>query len=392
MRIFIIAFFLILKLCCAYSLGACLPLSDDSKTDTTAPEIIRFECKERTYKDSVSLFIDVRDNFGIGGFILKTYDEKPDLEDKEWGDFKPSHFYFDQYGTFNLFLWVKDTSGNISESKMCRVTYYPYDDERPLITEFSCQETVYDSKLSFDIRASDNIGVVGYFLAAKSDISNKWTSIKPEVLLLPDPGFYTCSLWVKDYAGNVSYPKVANVEYIQDTIAPQIIRFECPKNTTTETIQVNVSAEDDFEIKKYYLGLLQDSIVITEEWTEHAPYIVKLPSYGDYSIEVKAVDCAGNISKIAMANVNYSDIVLSENSLTNCETKIYPNPTKGKIIIDTDRNQNYSVFNSSGILVKNGRIERGSTEISLIGMSSGVYSFKLNSNNNIVVRKIIKND
>ncbi|MDM8161845.1 hypothetical protein QUH73_18660 [Labilibaculum sp. K2S] len=71
-------------------------------------------------------------------------------------------------------------------------------------------------------------------------------------------------------------------------------------------------------------------------------------------------------SKTTIANVNYSGIVLRENVLADNETEIYPNPTKGKLIIEIDRNQNYSVFNSAGILVKNGRIGREANEISLI--------------------------
>ncbi|MGE0568178.1 MAG: T9SS type A sorting domain-containing protein [Bacteroidia bacterium] len=78
------------------------------------------------------------------------------------------------------------------------------------------------------------------------------------------------------------------------------------------------------------------------------------------------------------------------NSITKSDFRItvYPNPTKDKIIIETENNDIIKLIDMFGKLLQEKECEKGKTELNLSEYSNGIY-FVVNKNGNTV--KVIKN-
>lgn len=103
-------------------------------------------------------------------------------------------------------------------------------------------------------------------------------------------------------------------------------------------------------------------------------------------------------------NGNYTDFFIAKLASSECGTvsnedfektniKLYPNPTTGKIYIETDEILNtYEVYNIVGQRLLRGTFISNEASISLENMSSGTYFIKLQTQKGTVVtEKIIKN-
>ncbi|WP_055444619.1 T9SS type A sorting domain-containing protein [Lacinutrix himadriensis] len=69
---------------------------------------------------------------------------------------------------------------------------------------------------------------------------------------------------------------------------------------------------------------------------------------------------------------------------------MYPNPVKNNITISLQDNATYSLLDINGRLVKQGELMRGETVLKLSALSSGLYIMKLKTDNQITIKKIIK--
>ena len=77
------------------------------------------------------------------------------------------------------------------------------------------------------------------------------------------------------------------------------------------------------------------------------------------------------------------------------EYKVYPNPTRGLIILTIEpfdqENFRFKVYDLSGILLQDKKIESEETEISMENLSSAIYFLKvIRDNQEVKVFKIIK--
>ena len=77
---------------------------------------------------------------------------------------------------------------------------------------------------------------------------------------------------------------------------------------------------------------------------------------------------------------------------------VYPNPTTGVIILNTNlpENQevNIAVYNTMGqevAAVQNGKVSNGQYSIDLTNQSNGIYYVKMNLNGNIITKKVVLN-
>jgi hypothetical protein len=73
---------------------------------------------------------------------------------------------------------------------------------------------------------------------------------------------------------------------------------------------------------------------------------------------------------------------------------LYPNPTKGLIIIERPKNQeeiiSIKIYNSEGVLIyNNNSIDCYSLTIDISAQPKGVYFFRATSGNNVFLEKII---
>jgi len=106
---------------------------------------------------------------------------------------------------------------------------------------------------------------------------------------------------------------------------------------------------------------------------------------GEYAVEISQNNCVDTSSCYPVVTVN-----ISENS--SSEIKTYPNPFSDELTIETTGNReqiNFELFNSLGALIFKGNFTNKTT-LRTGGFAPGVYLIKLNSGNNLEIRKIIK--
>jgi len=89
--------------------------------------------------------------------------------------------------------------------------------------------------------------------------------------------------------------------------------------------------------------------------------------------------------------ISYSDVRQVQYS-PGSSLKIFPNPTQGIINIDTnDLLAEYEIFSMDGKYLKYGNVNgKGSSQIDISALPSGLYTLRLISNDEILVQKVIK--
>ncbi|MEX2596587.1 MAG: T9SS type A sorting domain-containing protein [Salibacteraceae bacterium] len=87
----------------------------------------------------------------------------------------------------------------------------------------------------------------------------------------------------------------------------------------------------------------------------------------------------------------YNDWKLSEND--NPSFKVYPNPTRDQVNIDVSGHgevYEYNLVSNLGMTLKRGKITSGTNIIKLNEIGAGVYYLRINSNENILTKRIVK--
>lgn len=107
--------------------------------------------------------------------------------------------------------------------------------------------------------------------------------------------------------------------------------------------------------------------------------------YFDYNFPVETNEAITNIGNVTLSA---SDILKDKNTIT-----IYPNPTKGEVNINSDSKiKTVEIFDTQGrIIQKQIGINAQSTKISIHNASSGMYIFKIITERETVIKKVIKN-
>jgi len=128
-------------------------------------------------------------------------------------------------------------------------------------------------------------------------------------------------------------------------------------------------------------GSSGQSIVVTplatSVYTVHAANSLGT-CFGSQSVTVSVIDCT------------------TETGLTewyaNGGLAIYPNPTSGKLIIETKKDIRISLHDGLGRAVLEETLEKGDHTLDLSGYSSGIYLLKTNYNGVIKITKLVKKD
>ncbi len=130
---------------------------------------------------------------------------------------------------------------------------------------------------------------------------------------------------------------------------------------------------------------------------------INLAVAGIYTAVFRTEDNSGNVSKdfTLYVDCRYTyDVVTG--SVTDIAMddllSVYPNPTTGVIILNTNlpENQevNIAVYNTMGqevAAVQNGKVSNGQYSIDLTNQSNGIYYVKMNLNGNIITKKVVLN-
>ncbi|MGV6861297.1 MAG: SBBP repeat-containing protein [Putridiphycobacter sp.] len=107
-------------------------------------------------------------------------------------------------------------------------------------------------------------------------------------------------------------------------------------------------------------------------------------SNGNYAVELTENGCVDTSACIAI-----TDVGVGENTFGN-ELLVYPNPTTGQVTVEVEQSDFViSVFDMNGkLILKENFWSQG--YINLDAYDSGIYTFKIESQSEIVVKKVIK--
>ena len=132
-----------------------------------------------------------------------------------------------------------------------------------------------------------------------------------------------------------------------------------------------------------------DSIIryqfVKDSITTDIPLEIKSSKISGTDFWLYMTDNCNNITK-------WSPTVTSTNELTTADFVIYPNPVYEKVTVQTNGNKEFTIelLTINGNIIYESKIEGTLHQINLTGLSKGVYLIRLNSNNNISIRKVIK--
>ena len=112
------------------------------------------------------------------------------------------------------------------------------------------------------------------------------------------------------------------------------------------------------------------------------------PAIGNYAVIITQNGCSDTSSCY-----NISTVEISENSFS-IFTKIYPNPSTGKIQIIIDdlkfiKNSSIEIFNMQGVIIYQSEIINSKFDIDLINQTKGFYFVKISAGEKIFTRKIL---
>ncbi len=122
--------------------------------DTSPPVITSFSIPPQYISLTIPItsFI-ATDDVAVVDFIITENSNKPTVEDKNWSTVIPNEFTFSKVGFFTLYAWVKDSTGNISESKSDTVNV-KLPDLSPTFSEYLYEESA--DSLVLDSKSSNN--------------------------------------------------------------------------------------------------------------------------------------------------------------------------------------------------------------------------------------------
>lgn len=97
-------------------------------------------------------------------------------------------------------------------------------------------------------------------------------------------------------------------------------------------------------------------------------------------------DLNGNSIPDYLDNLVSGNLTVSE--ILNSKFKIYPNPTSNYIEFDTNSSFNLKIINTKGQIISS--FENCKNKIDISSLESGIYFFKIDIENNFIIKKVIK--
>jgi parallel beta-helix repeat protein len=244
------------------------------------------------------------DNIAVAGYLITESATEPLLSNIGWSVNKPVSYTFSTEGAKTLYAWAKDAAGNISLSVSKSVVITLPDSIRPVITAF----TIPGSALSLTVpistfTATDNTGIAGYLLTESITTplpdTGSWSTIKPVSYTFSTAGSKNLYAWVKDGAGNVSLPFIAQtIVTVPDIIKPKVTVFIIPATATTLGIPITtLDASDNIAIGGYILTETSvEPLPAASGWSSTKPTTYTFTTEGSKTLYAWVKDTTGNIS------------------------------------------------------------------------------------------------
>jgi len=107
------------------------------------------------------------------------------------------------------------------------------------------------------------------------------------------------------------------------------------------------------------------------------------------TIATIALDPTNIILKGTSTISRQTTLGVSVETLNWTKLKVYPNPNKGRFVVESDRAANYELRDMQGRLIQSGEILAGSQEVVSEGLKAGVYLFQLTDSTNSRTERLV---
>src|SRR3989338_4153518 len=224
-----------------------------NQTDTTAPSSPSVSINNGdtlTTSTAVTLTLSATDNVGVTAYYVSENSAVPSANASGWKSVTPSVSY-SAVVPFTLssgsigssiktvYVWFRDTAGNISASANDSITLTISDSTAPSIPAISINggaSSTTSTVVTLSLSAADDTGVKGYYVSENSAVpsanASGWISVTPSVsysAVVPftlssgsiGSSIKTVYAWFRDSAGNISVRVSDTITLtISDTTAP----------------------------------------------------------------------------------------------------------------------------------------------------------------------------
>ena len=280
--------------------------------DIVAPTVNAFNIPPTSNSLAVPIStLTATDDVAVTGYMLTETASQPQADNPSWTVAAPNTYTFASQGVKTLYVFVKDTAGNISVPLSASVTITLPDTTAPTVTAFT-MPTISDS-LTVSITtltATDDVAAIGYLLTETSSPPQADNPAWSESVLashtFASQGVKTLYVFAKDAAGNISVPLSASVTItLPDTIAPTIDAFTLPATVADLVVPVSeLTATDDVDVTSYLLTKTASQPLANDPaWSATEPMSYPFATQGAKTLYAFAKDAAGNISVPASATV-----------------------------------------------------------------------------------------
>ncbi|RMZ50182.1 T9SS C-terminal target domain-containing protein, partial [Flavobacteriaceae bacterium PRS1] len=137
-------------------------------------------------------------------------------------------------------------------------------------------------------------------------------------------------------------------------------------------------------------GFVSDTNTITTSTTDDGSYDWTIPNDPSSTVTVRISDASdASINDVSDADITIlSGLSIDENTIESM--RIYPNPTKGMIYIETVDTEKIISVKLYDLLGKVIMVSETNNTVDLKYLPSGIYFIKIKTQNNHIVRRIIK--
>jgi len=240
---------------------------------------------------------------GVSGYLITTTSSQPAAGVAGWTANPPATFTVAGEGSYTLYPWSKDASGNVSTVYGSPVTVV-VDLTLPTVSTFSVATAVSSKVIPVTFTAADSGGssLAGYQITTSSTpplaTAVGWSATAPSTFTVTADGSYKLYPWVKDGAGNVSAESAKTV--LVDTTAPAGLLASSPADELVNqplavTLQSTVATDVSEPILYWFQVTDNDTYSRNSGWISSNSFTpVGLDYSTTYYWMVKAKDALGN--------------------------------------------------------------------------------------------------
>jgi hypothetical protein len=213
--------------------GAKCDIGAFEQDDFTAPTVNTFTVTTPSNSLIISITaFSATDNIAVTGYLITGSATVPAAGAIGWTATPPTTYTVVSDGSYTLYPWAKDATGNVSAVFGSPRTVL-VDTTKPVVNTFTA--TTPSNSLNIPITAftaTDAGGLAGYMIttsaAAPAAGVTGWTATAPTTYTVVSDGTYTLYPWAKDTTGNVSavfdMPRTVVVDTISRIYLPLVMR------------------------------------------------------------------------------------------------------------------------------------------------------------------------